>query len=77
MFIPGRNAMTCCADDIRFIGYICKSQHTSSLKQKMWLEVTAQIHYEYMKEYNGEGPVLYAKHLKSVDAPKDELVYFN
>ena len=77
MFIPGRNAMTCCADDIRFIGYVCKSKHTSSLKQKMWLEVTAQIRYEYMKEYNGEGPVLYAKHLKTVDAPKDELVYFN
>jgi butyryl-CoA dehydrogenase len=31
----------------------------------------------YSKEYGGEGPVLYAKHLKSVDPPKDELVYFN
>lgn len=76
-FIPGRNAMTCCADDIRFIGYVCRSRHTCQLKQRQWLEVTAQIKYEYAKEYNGEGPVLYAKHLKSVDPPKDELVYFN
>ena len=76
-FIPGRNAMTCCADDIRFIGYICRSRHTCQLHQKQWLEVTAEIKYEYAKEYNGEGPVLYARHLKSVDPPKDELVYFN
>lgn len=24
-FVPGRTAMTCCADDTTFLGYICKS----------------------------------------------------
>ena len=76
-FIPGRNAMTCCANDIRFIGYICKSKHTSKLTQRQWVEVTAEVRYEYVREYGGEGPVLYAKHLKSVDPPKEDLVYFN
>ncbi len=76
-FIPGRNAMTCCADDIRFIGYICKSKFTSRLKQRSYVEVTAEVKYEYAKEYNGEGPVLYATHIKAVDAPADDLVYFN
>ncbi|MDD2960313.1 MAG: GTP-binding protein [Lachnospiraceae bacterium] len=76
-FIPGRNAMTCCADDIRFIGYICKSKFTEKLKQKQWLEITAEVKYEYAQEYRGEGPVLYAKHLKSADAPSEDLVYFN
>ena len=76
-FIPGRNAMTCCVDDIRFIGYICKSKHTKELKQRQWLEVTAEVRYEYAEEYGGKGPILYAKHLKSVDPPKEELVYFN
>ncbi len=76
-FVPGRNAMTCCANDIRFIGYICKSRHTEKLTQKQWVEVTAEVRYEYMKEYNGEGPVLYAKHLKSVGPPEEDLVYFN
>lgn len=76
-FIPGRNAMTCCADDIRFIGYICKSKFTDKLKQKQWLEVTAEVKYENVPEYGGEGPVLYAKHLKSVDPPREDLVYFN
>lgn len=76
-FVPGRNAMTCCANDIRFIGYLCKTRHLKELRQKQWLEVTAEVKFEYSKEYGGEGPVLYAKHLKSVDPPKDELVYFN
>ena len=76
-FIPGRNAMTCCADDIRFIGYICKSKYTDKLKQKQWLEITAEVKYEYVPEYRGEGPVLYAKHLKSVEPPTEDLVYFN
>lgn len=76
-FIPGRNAMTCCANDIRFIGYICKSKFTEKLKQKQWLEVTAEVKYEYMPEYGGEGPVLYTKHLKSAEPPAEDLVYFN
>jgi len=76
-FVPGRNAMTCCADDIRFIGYICHSKHTGKLSDRMWLQVTAEVHYEYAKQYGGEGPVLYAKHLKSIDAPAEDLVYFN
>ncbi len=77
-FIPGRNAMTCCADDIRFMGYICKSQNVAKLQQKQWLEVTAEVRFEVRKEYgNQEGPVLYAKHLKTASEPADELVYFN
>ena len=76
-FIPGRNAMTCCADDIRFIGYICKSKFTERLKQKQWLEITAEVRYENVPEYGGEGPVLYAKHLKSAEPPQEDLVYFN
>lgn len=76
-FIAGRNAMTCCEDDIRYIGYICKSKHTDKLKQKQWLEVTAEVRYEYAPEYRGEGPVLYVKHLKSTEEPEVDLVYFN
>ena len=76
-FIPGRNAMTCCANDIRFIGYICKSKERSKLKQRDWVEVTAKVRYEYSASYRTEGPVLYAEKIVPVKAPEDELVYFN
>lgn len=76
-FIPGRNCMTCCANDIRFMGFLCHSKYTDRLRQKMWLDVTAEVRYEFVPEYEGEGPVLYAKHLKSCEPPEEDTVLFN
>jgi len=76
-FVPGRNAMTCCVNDIRFIGFVCHSKYTDRLKQRQWLEITAEVRYEFVPEYQGEGPVLYARHLKSTEPPKEDYVQFN
>ena len=59
-FIPGRTAMTCCADDTSFLGYICKSAYAPKLKPGEWVEVTAKVAFENRSEYQGEGIVLYA-----------------
>lgn len=75
-FVPGRHAMTCCADDISFIGFICKSQNAEKLQHKQWVRLTAQVRVEYRKEYKGKGPVLYAKKLSACEKPEEELVYF-
>ncbi len=42
-FIPGRNAMTCCAEDIRFFGFLCKYDRSRSLKKGEWVMVAARI----------------------------------
>ena len=76
-FVPGRKAMTCCADDVAFIGYLCKSNNAPTLKTGTWVTVTAQIHYQNVKLYGGEGPVFYAKKLEMAEPPVSELVYFN
>ena len=80
-FVPGRHAMTCCADDIQFIGYIChtnnaKSSTIKTLKNKMWIRLTAEIKVEYNESYQEEGPVLYAKRIEACQQPEEELVYF-
>lgn len=80
-FVPGRHAMTCCADDIQFIGYLCHINHAKSstvkaLKNEMWITLTAEIKAEYSKEYGEVGPVLYAKRIEMAEKPEDELVYF-
>ena len=77
MIVPGRNAMTCCADDIRFIGYLCKADFVSELKTRQWIYLTAKIHYEYQKDYGEEGPVLYGISYEPAEEPEDDLVYFN
>ena len=75
-FVPGRMAMTCCADDTQFIGYVCKNQESKKLRRGSWVEVTATIKQEYMEVYHDEGPVLYATSIVPAEKPEQELVFF-
>lgn len=75
-FVPGRMAMTCCADDMAFLGYACKYDRCSELSNKEWVEVTATVHKEFWKDYNGEGPILHAVSVVPTQKPKDEILNF-
>jgi len=76
-FVPGRMAMTCCADDTTFLGYVCKSDDTPRIREGQWVEVTARVAFEQRMEYQGEGIVLYADSVEPCEALADEMVYFN
>ena len=76
-FVPGRMAMTCCADDMAFLGFACEYENASELKDKDWVEVTATVAKEYREEYKGEGPVLHALSVVATKKPKDEIISFN
>ena len=73
-FVPGRSAMTCCAEDIAFLGFICKTPEADKYKKGDWVTVTAKIKMEYWKDYNGVGPVLYATEVVPAKAPKEEVI---
>ncbi len=75
-FVPGRMAMTCCADDMAFLGYVCRYEGAEGLKQKEWVEVTALVNREFWEDYNGEGPVLQAISVVRTKAPKEEIISF-
>ena len=75
-FVPGRMAMTCCADDMAFLGYACEFAGAGALKQKEWVKVTAKVSKEYWEDYKGEGPVLHAISVEKTKAPKDEIISF-
>jgi uncharacterized membrane protein YcgQ (UPF0703/DUF1980 family) len=70
-FVPGRMAMTCCADDMTFLGFICKAREARHLETKQWVKVRAKIAYEEWKDYNGVGPVLYAEDVVPAEPIKD------
>lgn len=76
-FVPGRTAMTCCADDTTFLGYVCKSGYAPKLREGQWVEVTAKVAFENRMEYQGEGIVLYADHVEPCAPLEEEMVYFN
>lgn len=77
VMIPGRFAMTCCVDDITFIGFKCKYNKAAEVAHKSWVTVTAEMKHEFALEYKGKGPVLYALDVQPAEKPEDELVYFS
>ena len=76
-FVLGRMAMTCCADDTTFLGFICKSRHTKELKPGQWIQVRGKVMFEFRRAYRGKGPVISVEHVKGMKALEEELVYFN
>ena len=76
MFAPGRFVMTCCADDITFMGIPCKWAASSSLKPRSWVMVTAHISVQYHNVYRGIGPVLTATEVVSAEAAAEDVCTF-
>ncbi|MCR5213200.1 MAG: GTPase [Eubacterium sp.] len=76
-FVPGRFAMTCCANDIAFIGFKTYYKDAKVLSDRDWIMVEGTIGKEYYPEFQGEGPIIKADNVVMVEAAKDDLVYFN
>ena len=77
IYIIGRNAMVCCADDIQLIGYMVKSENGELMVDGDWLSLTAKIHVVYDEEYRGEVPMLEEVEYKRIPPLTEELVYFS
>lgn len=77
VLVPGRFAMTCCVDDVTFIGFKCKYSKAAEIPHKSWVMVTAQMKHEFALEYKGKGPVLYALDMQPAEKPEEELIYFS
>lgn len=77
VIVPGRFAMTCCIEDITFLGMMCKTGMENAPEHRSWIDLTARIKVEFAKEYKGRGPILYPIELKPAEKPEDELVYFS
>lgn len=75
-FVAGRFAMVCCENDKSFLGMICKGPDVDKVRTKDWVMVTAKIKKEYVKLYDGDGPMLYTQSVELCEPPKEELVSF-
>lgn len=73
-FVAGRPAMTCCADDLVFMGLICKSKESKNLNNKDSVDMLVSVVKEYRNDYGGEGPVLYAESVTKTAPMKDPVV---
>lgn len=75
-FVPGRMAMTCCADDMAFLGHVCVFQGADIFKEQEWVKVTAAVTKGYWADYGGEGLILEAASVVKTRAPKDKVISF-
>lgn len=76
-FVPGRMAMTCCADDMSFLGYVCEYDGADKLENKHWVTVTAVCKKEYWEDYGQEGPVFHAISVEPAREPKEPVISFS
>lgn len=81
-FVPGRFAMTCCVQDIQFVGFPCRYTAYKQLKQRDWITLTAKVNIKFHPIYKGQtpdaaGPVLTALDVEPAQAPADDVVMFS
>ncbi len=75
-FVPGRFVMTCCVEDIQFMGFVCQWPDADRLSQRDWIWVTAKISLRYHKMYKEIGPVLTALEIAPAEKAAEDVVTF-
>lgn len=77
-FIPGRHIMTCCEDDIEFLGFLCNCVEVPDYEHGEWVRVDVYFDYGECEMYGPgeEGPVLELLKIEDGKQPEQELVAF-
>ena len=70
--VPGRFGTNCCAQEMQFLGFVCKTPDAASYKNDTWVWVTAQMKFEYSEAYHAKNIVLYAQKIEPAPAIPDE-----
>ncbi len=75
--ILGRFAMTCCENDITFLGLVSVGDSFDAYENRSWADVTGIVHLERHKAYEGaDGPVLHVTAISPTGKPKQEVLTF-
>lgn len=75
-FAPGRFVMTCCVEDIQFMGIPCKYEKSNELRARDWVMVTAKINVRFHSMYRGIGPILEAIEVTPAEPAANEVATF-
>ncbi len=78
LFIPGRKIMACCAADIQFYGFPCKTDKPLRFANNSWHTITVDFGTEKRKDPRTGGyvqaPMLRLVALEDAEAPAEEVV---
>ncbi|MBR1676185.1 MAG: hypothetical protein IJ706_02625 [Clostridia bacterium] len=73
-FVAGRPAMTCCANDIQFIGHLCSFTAAQNFKDKSWIKLRSRVHYVRMDGETDPQCVLEALSMTPIPEPAEPVV---
>lgn len=76
IFAFGRNAMTCCEDDIAFLGVLCQTKEPIKLQDKKWIEIEGVICNKFIQQQQRNIPFIAVNSYKFIDKLEDDLIYF-
>ena len=75
-YVFGRHVMTCCAEDIGGIGFLCQYRGEAP-KANEWIFLDAKVEAGFSPLHNTDAILLIEQSVTSARPPKEELVYFN
>ncbi len=75
-FAPGRFVMTCCVEDIQFMGLPCRYEQANELRARQWVTVTAKVQVRFHNLYRGTGPILTAVSVEPAEPAANEVATF-
>ena len=76
IFAPGRFVMTCCEEDITFMGIPCKYPDADKLKSREWIWLKAKVDVKFHALYKGVGPILTALSVEHAAPAVEEVATF-
>ena len=65
-FLAGNMVMTCCEDDMQFLGFACQHEKAQLLKEGNVMKIRGIVRNEFAPEYEMEGPVIYVEKTTTV-----------
>ncbi len=75
--VLGRFAMTCCENDITFLGLVAAEDDFAAFENRAWADVSGVIRLELHKAYEGQdGPVLHVTAVSPAEKPQQEVLTF-
>ena len=75
-YVFGRHVMTCCAEDIGGIGFLCQYKGEPP-KVNDWIYLDARAEASFSPLHGTNAIILIEQKVSRADPPKEELVYFN
>lgn len=77
MLLIGRQAMTCCMEDLETFAFICDISDADDFEYNDWVRIEGVVKKEYFEQINAEIPVIDIMWIEECNAPEEKIINVN